>query len=100
MNLNSRMNPNLDRRRTFRKVPEKFAFIQLERDDGGAVLNVSEGGRSFNTFAPVEQTGPIHFWFSLNLNERLDAWGEVTCPDETKKLGGLRLILLPEKAWR
>jgi len=94
------MNPNLDRRRTFRKVPEKFAFIQLERDDGGAVLNVSEGGLSFNTFAPVEQTGPIHFWFSLNLNERIDAWGEVTWTDETKKLGGLRFIRLPERAER
>jgi len=94
------MNANLDRRRTFRKVPEKFAFIQLERDDGGAVLNVSEGGLSFNTFAPVEQTGPIHFWFSLNLNERIDAWGEVTWTDETRKLGGLRFIRLPERAER
>jgi len=94
------MNVNLDRRRTFRKVPEKFAFIQLERDDGGAVLNVSEGGLSFNTFAPVEQTGPIHFWFSLNLSERIDAWGEVTWTDETRKLGGLRFIRLPERAER
>src|SRR5882762_9979675 len=100
MNPNSRMNVNLDRRRTFRKVPEKFAFIQLERDDGGAVLNVSEGGLSFNTFAPVEQTGPIHFWFSLNLSERIDAWGEVTWTDETRKLGGLRFIRLPERAER
>ena len=100
MNLNSRINANLDRRRTFRKVPEKFAFIQLERDDGGAVLNVSEGGLSFNTFAPVEQSGPIHFWFSLNLNERIDAWGEVTWTDETRKLGGLRFIRLPERAER
>ena len=102
MNLNShsRTNTNLDRRRTFRKVPEKFAFIQLERDDGGAVLNVSEGGLSFNTFAPVEQNGPIHFWFSLNLNERIDAWGEVAWTDETKKLGGLRFIRLPERAER
>ncbi len=70
MNPNFRTNTNLDRRQTFRKVPEKFAFIQLERDDGGAVLNVSEGGLSFSTFAPVYQNGPIYFWFSLNLNER------------------------------
>src|SRR5258708_23340498 len=100
MNLNSQINANLDRRRKFRKVPEKFAFIQLERDDGGAVLNVSEGGLSFNTFAPVEQNGPIPFWFSLKLNERIDAWGEVTWTDETKKLGGLRFIRLPERAER
>ena len=100
MNPNYRTNTNIDRRRTFRKVPEKFAFIQLERDDGGAVLNVSEGGLSFNTFGPVLQNGPIHFWFSLNLNEQIDAWGEVAWTDETKKLGGLRFIRLPERAER
>ena len=100
MNLRLRTNTNVDRRQNFRKAPEKFAFIQLERDDGGAVLNISEGGLSFSTFAPVEQKGPIHFWFSLNLNERIDAWGEVAWTDETKKMGGLRFIRLPERAGR
>jgi hypothetical protein len=100
MNLGLRTNRNADRRRNLRKAPEKFAFIQLERDDGGAVLDISEGGLSFSTFAPVEQKGPIHFWFSLNLNERIDAWGEVAWTDETKKVGGLRFIRLPEKAGR
>ena len=100
MNPNFRTNTNLDRRQTFRKVPEKFAFIQLERDDGGAVLNVSEGGLSFSTFAPVYQNGPIYFWFSLNLNERIDAWGEVAWTDDSKKMGGLRFIRLPERAER
>jgi hypothetical protein len=91
---------NLDRRQNLRKEPEKFAFIQLDRDDGGAVLNVSEGGLSFSTFAPVDQKGPIHFWFSLNLNERIDAWGEVAWTDGTKKVGGMRFIRLPERAGR
>src|SRR3989442_1090982 len=36
----------------------------------------------------------------LNLNERIDAWGEVAWTDETKKLGGLRFIRLPERAER
>ena len=100
MNLRLHTNTNVDRRRKSRKAPEKFAFIQLDRDDGGAVLNISEGGLSFSTFAPVEQKGPIHFWFSLNLNERIDAWGEVTWTDETKTLGGLRFIRLPERTER
>jgi len=100
MNLRLRKNENVERRRKLRKTPEEFAFIQLERDDGGAVLNISEGGLSFSTFAPVDQKGPIHFWFSLNLNERIDAWGEVTWTDGTKKVGGLRFIRLPERAGR
>ena len=100
MNLIRRTKTNVDRRRTLRKAPEKFAFIQLDRDDGGAVLNVSEGGLSFNTFAPVDQKGPIHFWFSLNLSERIDAWGEVAWTDDTQKVGGLRFIRLPQRAER
>jgi hypothetical protein len=100
MKINHRTNTNVDRRRNFRKAPDKFAFIQLERDDGGAVLNVSEGGLSFNTFAPLQLNGPIHFWFSLNLNERIEAWGEVAWMNDAKKVGGLRFIRLSERARR
>src|SRR5260370_7514562 len=69
-------------------------------DEGGGVLNVFEGGVSVSTFAPVYQNGPIYFWFSLNLNERIDAWGEVAWTDDSKKVGGLRFIRLPERAER
>src|SRR5258708_26702925 len=79
-NMNLR-NINLDRRQNFRKTPDKFAFLQLERDDGGSALDVSEGGVRFETFAPVLQSGPVHLWFSLNLRERIEAWGEVVWTD-------------------
>ncbi len=90
-------NVNLDQRQDFRKVPDKFAFLQLEEDDGGTVLDVSEGGLRFETFAPVQQNGPIHFWFSLNLRERIEAWGEVVWTSATKKCGGLRFLRLSEE---
>src|SRR5258708_15895208 len=90
-------NVNLDQRQDLRKVPDKFAFLQLEGDDGGTVLDVSEGGLRFETFAPVQQNGPIHFWFSLNLRERIEAWGEVVWTSATKKCGGLRFLRLSEE---
>src|SRR5258707_1057957 len=90
-------NVNLDQRQDFRKVPDKFAFLQLEEDDGGTVLDVSEGGLRFETFAPVQQNGPIHFWFSLNLRERIEAWGELVWTSATKKCGGLRFLRLSEE---
>src|SRR5712692_1459058 len=95
-NMNLR-NINLDRRQNFRKTPDKFAFLQLERDDGGSVLDVSEGGVRFETFAPVLQSGPVHLWFSLNLRERIEAWGEVVWTDAAKKCGGLRFLGLSEE---
>src|SRR5437016_8960205 len=90
-------NINLDRRQEYRKVPDKFAFLQLEGDDGGTVLDVSERGLRFETFAPVRETGQIHFWFSLNLREQIEAWGEVAWINAAKKCGGLRFLRLSEE---
>jgi hypothetical protein len=89
---------DLNRRQQFRKVPEELAFLQLERDDGGTVLDVSEGGLRFETFAPVLQSGPVHLWFSLNLRDRIEAWGEVVWTNAAKKSGGLRFLRLSEEA--
>jgi hypothetical protein len=90
-------NVNLDRRQKLRKMPDKFAFLQLERDDGGSVLDVSEGGLRFETFDPVPQSGPVHLWFSLDLRERIEAWGEVVWINTAKKCGGLRFLRLSEE---
>lgn len=95
MNL---VNVSLDRRQKFRKAPDKFAFLQLERDDGGTVLDLSEGGLRFETFSPVYQDGPVHFWFSFNLRDRIEAWGELVWTNAEKKCGGLRFLHLSEEA--
>ena len=85
-----------ERRQTIRKTPEQFAFLQVERDDGGSVLDVSEGGLRFETFAPVPDRGPVHLWFSLNMQERIEAWGEVVWTNGSKKRGGLRFLGMSE----
>ncbi len=90
-------NMDFDRRRKFRMMPDQFAFIQLERDDGGAVLDISESGLRFETFTPVHQEGQVHFWFSLNLRDRIEAWGEVVWTNAARKSGGLRFLRLSEE---
>jgi hypothetical protein len=89
-------NITLERREQLRKVPDQFAFLQLEQDDGGTVLDISEGGLRFESFAPIQEHGPIHFWFSLNLRERIEAWGEVAWTDAERKSGGLKFLSLSE----
>jgi hypothetical protein len=84
-------------RRYLRKVPEKFAFIQIERDEVGRVLNVSEGGLSFSSFGPVPDNGPVYFWFSFDLRNRIEAMGELTWTDLSRKVGGLRFTQLSER---
>src|ERR1700756_548633 len=87
----------LERREKTRKVPEDFAFLQLEQDDGGKVVDISEGGLRFESFAPVrEEPDPIHFWFSLNLRERIEGWGELAWTATGGKSGGLKFLRLAE----
>jgi PilZ domain len=92
-------NITLERREKIRKVPDEFAFLQLEQDDGGKVLDISEGGLRFESFSPVrEEPDPIHFWFSLNLRERIEGWGELAWTDARRESGGLKFLRLAEGA--
>jgi hypothetical protein len=62
-----------ERRQTPRMTVERLAYINLEPDNGGIILNVSEGGLCFNSTAPLQQTGTIHFWFlECNINNRIE----------------------------
>jgi len=88
MNFNHRQQP--------RRIPEGFTFIQLERDDGGRVLNISEEGLSFEAFSPVCQSDPVRFWFSFDLHERIDVLGKIVWVDATKTVGGLRFVDLSQ----
>lgn len=83
-----------NRRKHLRSKPDSFTFIQIERDEIGKILNVSEGGLSFCSFAPVPRNLPIYFWLTFNLKDRIEAMGEVTWTDATRKVGGLRFTHL------
>jgi len=86
-----------ERRLSERKTLEQLAYIKLPSGSGGIVRDVSGGGLSFRTVAPVEPCGPIEFWFT---GERVWIWfsGELVWTDDTKKTGGLRFTHLSEDA--
>lgn len=85
-----------NRRRFLRKVPDDIAFIQIERDEVGKVLNISEGGLSFSSITPVPRNLPVYFWFSFNLKDRIEAMGEVTWTDISRTIGGLKFTQLSQ----
>jgi hypothetical protein len=74
----------------------KHAYINIEPNNGGIVLNVSDGGLCFHSFDKVQPNGTIRFWFSDD-NQRIEATGAVTWTDETQK-GGLRFTDVPAEA--
>jgi hypothetical protein len=86
-----------ERRLNIRKMPDYLAYISLPSDNGGIVIDVSEGGLGFHAIAPVEADGPIHFRFAMDSSERVKAVGELAWKDETGKTCGLRFTELPDE---
>jgi len=86
-----------ERRLSTRKTPEQLAYISLPYNNGGIVIDVSEGGLGFHAIAPVDADGPIHFRFAIDSAARVAAVGELAWKDKTGKTGGLRFTELPEE---
>lgn len=82
----------------FRKPLDGFGFIQVYGDDGGRILNISDAGLCFQTFAPIGNARNLQFWFSLNLRDRIEAMGHVAWLDAETKTGGLRFLNPTDRA--
>lgn len=86
-----------ERRVSVRKMPEYLAYLGLPSNNGGIVVDISEGGVGFRAIAPVHADGPIHFRFAMDSAARIRAVGELAWIDETRKVGGLRFTQLPDE---
>jgi cell division protein FtsN len=82
----------LERRLTPRT--EWLADIHFEPNNGGIVMNLSEGGLCFHAIDPISIDGTIRFSVSLH-NQRIQASGELAWVDQSKRTGGLRFTSLP-----
>lgn len=86
-----------ERRHSARKIPEYLAYLGLPSNNGGIVVDISEGGVGFRAIAAVQADGPIHFRFAIDSAARIRAVGELAWIDETGKVGGLRFTQLPDE---
>ena len=78
-----------ERRQKPRNPVDRIAFIQLADGNSGTILDVSETGLRFRTVAAVKADGPVDFWYSMNLSDRVEAHGEVVWRNELRKEGGI-----------
>jgi len=76
---------------------QQLAYIKLPSDNGGIVLDISEGGLGFLAVAPIESDGPIRFRFSAKPITGLEAIGELAWKDQSGKSGGIRFTHVPEQ---
>jgi hypothetical protein len=89
--------PVPERRQLPRTAIDRLAYIHIEPDNGGIVLNLSGEGLCFHSFAPVERNGSFRFSL-LGQNRRISVSGELAWTDEIQKIGGVRFTTLTTEA--
>jgi len=107
-----------ERRHSPRMTVKGLAYVNLAPDNGGVILDVSEGGLCFQSRAPVHTVDAIRFWFSYRrqrvrpaagqaqsdeppsegVSQFIEACCDVAWIDATRKRGGLKFKNLPEAA--
>jgi hypothetical protein len=83
-----------DRRQAPRTKLVEIAYIGMGPENGGLVLDVSDGGLSFHSVAPVHPSEKIQFLLSLRGHSRIEGTGEVVWTNQMKTICGLRFISL------
>jgi hypothetical protein len=79
-----------------RKKTQSLVYLELGRDNGAVMLNLSENGCGFQAISPV-QLGRTRFAFQISGGRRLAGEAEVRWVDEAGVTGGLHFLdLRPE----
>jgi hypothetical protein len=87
-----------DRRQAPRTKLVEIAYIGMGPENGGLVLDVSDGGLSFHSVAPVRQAETINFLLSSRGHNRIEGAGEVVWTNEMKAVCGLKFTSLSADA--
>lgn len=87
-----------DRRQSTRTRLVEIAYIGMGPENGGLVLDVSDGGLSFHSVAPVQRSETIRFLLSLHGHSRIEGAGEVVWTNDARTVCGLRFTSLSSGA--
>lgn len=80
-----------DRRSIQRNRTRRLVYLELGRDNGAIMLNLSEDGCGFEAISPVT-LGKTRFSFQISGGQRIGGDGEVRWVDEPGIMGGLRFL--------
>ena len=87
-----------DRRHAPRTKLDEITYIGMGPENGGLVLDVSDGGLSFQSVVPVKQAESIRFLLSLRDESRIEGVGEVVWTNQARTLCGLKFTSLASDA--
>ena len=88
-----------ERRRNSRVKVDSLLPVDLGRENGGIVLNLSEGGLRVRMVGRLETDDIIRLRFTLpEQNNRIETLGQIAWVDEARTGGGVRLVSLAEES--
>jgi TonB family protein len=91
--------PISNRRVHFRKRVVPPGYISLEDDNGGIVLNVSEGGLSLAAAIALTDADSLNMRFQVpHCRGLIEAKGQITWRSESGKIAGVRFVALSGEA--
>jgi hypothetical protein len=96
--MNESSASKLDRRQSPRTKLVEIAYIGMGPENGGLVLDVSDGGLSFHAVAPVQRSETIRFLLSLRGHSRVEGAGEVVWTNDARTVCGLKFTSLSSGA--
>lgn len=79
---------NSERRSHERRVMYSPEYLDMGADNGGVVVNLSEGGLAFQAVGPVVPQSEIPLSFSLGQGYRIDVKARIVWVNSEGKLGG------------
>ncbi|HEY2823413.1 MAG TPA: PilZ domain-containing protein [Candidatus Acidoferrum sp.] len=86
-----------NQRTIVRRRTQQLVYLELGRENGGVMLNLSEEGCGFQAITPVK-CGETRFGFQINGGRRIAGDAEVVWADDSGVMGGLRFLNLPPEA--
>jgi TonB family protein len=90
---------NENRRLHVRRRIDQLTYADFGPGNGGIVMNLSEGGMSFQGIGAVRKGQVIRLSFKLpGTSSPVEAYGEVVWSNDSGKGGGLRFIDMSEEA--
>jgi hypothetical protein len=86
-----------DKRSIVRRRTQQLVYLELGKENGGVMLNLSEEGCGFQAITPVK-CGETRFGFQINGGRRIAGDAEIVWADDSGVMGGLRFLNLPAEA--
>lgn len=87
-----------ERRRRPRQKIDSLVYLNVERDNGGILLDLSEGGMCISVANPLVKSSTIHFSLRLEENWRMDGTARVSWVSDSGRSGGVNFLDLPDGA--